>query len=89
MSNSSVPIIVGLGPISSEIVSPILGEGFKYVEDPTPADLAIAQGAIVRAAFEFNEAVFAAMPSLKVISRTGVGTELVDLKIADARGIPV
>jgi D-3-phosphoglycerate dehydrogenase / 2-oxoglutarate reductase len=29
------------------------------------------------------------MPNLKVIARTGVGTELVDLKEADARNIPV
>ena len=44
-----------MGPISSEIVSPILGSGFTYIENPTPADLAIAEGAIVRAAFEFNK----------------------------------
>ena len=78
-----------MGPISSEIVSPILGSGFTYIENPTPADLAIAEGAIVRAAFEFNKSIFDAMPNLKVVSRTGVGTELVDLDIADARGIPV
>ena len=78
-----------MGPISSEIVSPILGSGFTYIENPTPADLAVAEGAIVRAAFEFNKSVFDAMPILKVVSRTGVGTELVDLDIADARGIPV
>ena len=78
-----------MGPISSEIVSPILGSGFTYIENPTPADLAVAEGAIVRAAFEFNKSVFDAMPNLKVVSRTGVGTELVDLDIADARGIPV
>ena len=89
MSNSSIPVIVGLGPISSEIVSPILGSGFTYIENPTSADLAIAEGAIVRAAFKFNKSVFDAMPNLKVVSRTGVGTELVDLNIADARGIPV
>ena len=78
-----------MGPIASEVVSPVLGSGFTYVENPTPTDLAIAQGAIVRAAFEFNKSVFDAMPNLKVVSRTGVGTELVDLDTADARGIPV
>jgi phosphoglycerate dehydrogenase-like enzyme len=89
MSTSSIPVIVGLGPISSEIVAPILGSGFSFIENPTSADLAIAEGAIVRAAFEFNKSVFDSMPNLKVIARTGVGTELVDLAEADARNIPV
>jgi len=89
MSTSSVPIIVGLGAISSEIVAPIFGSKFTYIENPTPQDLAIAEGALVRAAFEFNKSVFESMPNLKVIARTGVGTELVDLVEADARNIPV
>jgi phosphoglycerate dehydrogenase-like enzyme len=89
MSTTSKPIIVGLGPISSEIVAPVLGSGFTYIENPTPQDLAVADGALVRAAFEFNKSVFDSMPNLKVIARTGVGTELVDLKEADARNIPV
>ena len=89
MSTTSKPIIVGLGPISSEIVAPVLGSGFTYLENPTPQDLEIAVGALVRAAFEFNKSVFDAMPNLKVIARTGVGTELIDLKEADARNIPV
>jgi phosphoglycerate dehydrogenase-like enzyme len=89
MSITSKPIIVGLGPISSEIVAPVLGSGFSYIENPTPQDLTIADGALVRAAFEFNKSVFDAMPNLKVIARTGVGTELVDLKEADTRNIPV
>jgi phosphoglycerate dehydrogenase-like enzyme len=89
MSKTSKPIIVGLGPISSEIVAPVLGSSFTYIENPTPQDLAVAEGALVRAAFEFNKSVFDSMPNLKVIARTGVGTELVDLKEADARNIPV
>jgi len=89
MSTSSIPVIVGLGPISSEIVAPILGSKFTYIENPTLQDLAVAEGAIVRAAFEFNKSVFDSMPNLKVIARTGVGTELVDLDEADARNIPV
>jgi phosphoglycerate dehydrogenase-like enzyme len=89
MSTSSAPVIVGLGPISAQIVAPVLGPGFTYIENPTPQDLEIADGALVRAAFEFNKSVFDAMPNLKVIARTGVGTELVDLTQADARNIPV
>ena len=89
MSQSSIPVIVGLGPISSEIVEPIFGSEFTYIENPTAQDLEVAQGALVRAAFEFNKSVFDAMPNLKVIARTGVGTELVDLNEADNRNIPV
>ena len=86
---SFAPIVVGLGPIARDIVAPILGLEITYIENPTVQDLAQAQGALVRAAFEFNKSVFDAMPKLKVIARTGVGTELVDLDEADARGIPV
>lgn len=89
MSTSSVPIIVGLGSISSEIVAPIFGSKFTYIESPSPQDLLVAEGALVRAAFDFNKSVFDSMPNLKVIARTGVGTELVDLDEADSRNIPV
>lgn len=82
-------MVVGLGPISAEIVGPILGSGFTFIENPTASDLQKAEGAIVRAAFEFNKSVFDSMPNLKVIARTGVGTELVDLVVADSLGIPV
>ena len=47
MSTSSNPLIVGLGPIAAEIVAPILGSGFTYIENPTPQDLAIATPAQV------------------------------------------
>ena len=89
MALNSPRVVVGLGPISSAIVAPILGSEFRYIEEPTGSDLEIAEGAIVRASFEFNKSVFDAMPKLKVIARTGVGVELVDLKIAAERNIPV
>lgn len=86
---ASPVIVVGLGSIAAEIVAPVLGSGFIYIENPTESDLQKAEGAIVRAAFEFNRSVFDSMPNLKVIARTGVGTELVDLVVADSLGIPV
>jgi D-3-phosphoglycerate dehydrogenase/(S)-sulfolactate dehydrogenase len=89
MGDNTSKIVVGLGLIAAEIVEPILGSQFKYIQDPKPEDLALAQGALVRAAFNFNKSVFDSMPNLKVIARTGVGTELVDLAEADARNIPV
>ena len=81
--------VVGLGSVASEIVQPVLGAAIKYIEAPNEQDLAQASGAIVRASFNFNNEVFAKMPNLKVIARTGVGTELVDLEIADQKKIPV
>jgi phosphoglycerate dehydrogenase-like enzyme len=82
-------IIVGLGPVESKVVQPVLGNDLKFVEQPTPSDLAVAVGAIVRAAYVIDKAAFASMPNLKVIARTGVGTDLVDLEIAERKGIPV
>lgn len=81
--------VVGLGPIDPDIVQPILGEGITFVGEPTSEDLSVAVGAIVRAAYVFDQKVLDSMPALKVIARTGVGTELVDLEAAAAREIPV
>ena len=82
-------IVVGLGPVATNIVQPVLGPAIKYIEEPTEADLSQASGAIVRANYKFDASVFEKMPKLKVIGRTGVGTDLVDLKIADDKKIPV
>lgn len=82
-------IIVGLGPVDANIVQPVLGNDFLFIEDPTQQDLENASGAIVRAAFVFDLDQFARMPKLKVIARTGVGTDLVDLEVAAEKGIPV
>ena len=81
--------VVGLGPVASDVVQPVLGSAIKYIETPNEQDLAQASGAIVRANFVFNNEVFEKMPNLKVIARTGVGTDLVDLDIADQKKIPV
>lgn len=81
--------VVGLGRIESSIVQPILGDAIEFIEDPTEADLACADGALVRAAYAMDRARIDAMPHLKVIARTGVGTDLVDVAYARTRGIPV
>lgn len=81
--------VVGLGQVDSTIVQPVLGPSIRFVENPTEADLAGASGAIVRAAYVVDDAALNSMPTLKVIARTGVGTELVDLDEATARRIPV
>lgn len=82
-------IVVGLGPVETDVVQPVLGGDIRFIESPTEAEIAEAAGAIVRAAFVFDAAQFAKMPNLKVVARTGVGTDLVDLDEAAQRSIPV
>jgi D-3-phosphoglycerate dehydrogenase len=82
-------IVVGLGPITSAVVQPILGREIRFIENPTDSDLRNADAAIVRASYVIDATIIAGMPKLKVIARTGVGTDLVDLAAAEARGIPV
>ena len=49
----------------------------------------MADAAIVRAAFTVDAAMLDRMPALKVLARTGVGTDLVDVTESARRGIPV
>lgn len=82
-------IVVALGSIDTSIVSAELGTGVTLVTDPSPADLHVAVGAIVRAHIDLDAAAIDAMPALRVIARTGVGTERVDVRHAHSKGIPV
>src|SRR5258705_7223544 len=80
---------VALGAIDPELATPFLAGGQRLVLDPTAEDLAAADAAIVRAAFTVDKAMLDRMPALKVLARTGVGTDLVDVAEAARRGIPV
>ncbi|MET7484953.1 NAD(P)-dependent oxidoreductase [Streptomyces sp. NPDC005538] len=82
-------VVVALGPVDTDTVAPVLGERVTFVTDPTPDDLAVAEGAIVRADRHVDADLLARMPRLRVIARTGVGVDLVDVATASARGIPV
>ena len=91
-SHASAParsVVVALGPVDADEVTPHLPEHVHFVPAPAPADLAVAEGAIVRAAFTLDRATLDRMPRLRVIARTGVGVERVDLDAARERGIPV
>ena len=87
--SQETPVVVGLGPVDEATVAPVLEGVARFVPDPTPDDLTHAVGAIVRAHVELDAAMFATMPALKVVARTGVGTERVDLEEAARRSIPV
>ena len=88
---TSAPIqtFVALGPVEPDLVEPFLEPHQRLVLDPTDAELAVADAAIVRAAFTVDAAMLDRMPALKVLARTGVGTDLVDVAEAARRGIPV
>ena len=83
------PVVVGLGTVDPTLVTGVLGPDVDFVPTPTDADLAVAQGAIVRADAVVDAAFLDRTPGMRVLARTGVGTDLVDLKTATARGIAV
>ncbi|MBL3685463.1 hypothetical protein D3248_00600 [Leucobacter zeae] len=89
MAGSARPVVVGLGPVHPELVVPHLPPEAVFVPEPAEADLAVAEGAIVRAAVDVDRALLDRMPRLRVLARTGVGVERVDVAAARERGIPV
>ena len=82
-------MVVGLGKVDPDLVTGVLGDGIDFVAEPTEADLAVAEGAIVRADAVVDAAFLDRTPRMRVLARTGVGTDLVDLDAATARGIAV
>ena len=83
------PVVVALGAVDPALVTDILGAGLTFVADPGADDLAIAVGAIARADAVVDAAFLDQAPQLRVLARTGVGVDLVDLAAATGRGIPV
>ncbi len=86
---ADLPVVVGLGVVDPELVTPVLGGRCRFVADPTDADLSHAQGAIARADAVVDREFLSRAPLLRVVARTGVGVERVDLEAATARGIAV
>ena len=86
---ADLPLVVGLGVVDPDLVNPVLGGHCRFVAQPTEADLAQAQGAIARADAVVDKDFLVRTPRLRVVARTGVGVEKVDLGAATARGIAV
>lgn len=89
MASDVRPTVVALGEVPPALVIGTLGGEVRFVAQPGDADLAEAQGAIVRAGVVVDEALLAAMPRLRVLARTGVGVDQVDLAAATRRGVAV
>jgi D-3-phosphoglycerate dehydrogenase / 2-oxoglutarate reductase len=86
---SDLPVVVGLGAVDPQLVNPVLWGRCRFVPEPTEQDLAQARGAIARADAFVDQQFLARAPRLRVVARTGVGVERVDLDAATARGIAV
>jgi D-3-phosphoglycerate dehydrogenase len=83
------PVVVALGAVDPALVTGALGDSVEFVAEPGPDELADAEGAIVRADAVVDAALLARAPRLRVLARTGVGVDLVDVEEATARGIAV
>jgi D-3-phosphoglycerate dehydrogenase / 2-oxoglutarate reductase len=83
------PLVVGLGEVDPALAAGALGGGVAFVARPGPEALAVAVGAIARADAVVDAALLDRAPRLRVVARTGVGVDLVDLEAATARGVAV
>jgi D-3-phosphoglycerate dehydrogenase len=86
---TDLPLVVGLGVVDPDLVNPVLRGHCRFVPAPTEQDLAHAYGAIARADALVDQQFLARTPRLRVVARTGVGVERVDLNVATTRGIAV
>ena len=84
-----LPVVVALGQVDPGLVSGVFAGHCHFVAEPAPADLAAAAGAVVRAEARVDADLLGQTPGLRVIARTGVGVDLVDVAAATARGIAV
>jgi D-3-phosphoglycerate dehydrogenase len=82
-------VVVALGDVDPRLVLGHLPPDARFVPDPGPEDLQEAAAAIVRADALVDAAMLDRMPQLRVLARTGVGVERVDVPEATRRGIAV
>ncbi len=83
------PVVVGLGDVDPDLVTAHLPLDAQFVARPGPEELLAAAGAIVRADALVDTPMLDRMPNLRVLARTGVGVERVDVAEATRRGIAV
>ncbi|MDN5916530.1 MAG: hypothetical protein L0I76_15750 [Pseudonocardia sp.] len=89
LAQAERPLVIALGEVAPALVVDVLGDHIAFEPHPGPAELARAAGAIVRADVDVDRALLDRMPAMKVLARTGVGVDRVDVAAAAARDIPV
>ena len=82
-------VVVGLGHVDPALVTDHLPAQARFVAEPDADDLRTAVGAIVRADARVDVALLDRMPNLRVLARTGVGVERVDVAESTRRRIAV
>ncbi|MDX6300958.1 MAG: D-3-phosphoglycerate dehydrogenase / 2-oxoglutarate reductase [Nocardioidaceae bacterium] len=87
--SEQLPLVIGLGVVDPGLVAETFTGRCRFAADPTDDDLREADGAIARADATIDTALLDRAPRLRVVARTGVGVERVDLRAATARGIAV
>ena len=88
-SEHPLPVVVALGPVDPALVTGVLDGHCRFIPDPGDAEFRLAAGAIVRAGARVDQALLDKAPALRVVARTGVGVDQVDVAAATARGIAV
>lgn len=83
------PLVIALGEVDPALVTGVLGADITFEPHPGGEDLARAVGAIVRADVAVDRALLDRAPALRVLARTGVGVDRVDVAAAAQRGVPV
>ena len=82
-------VVIGLGEVDPALVEPFLPDGTRFLAETDPQSLADAVGAVVRADVDVDRDLMDRMPRLRVLARTGVGVDRIDMDAATERGIPV
>ena len=89
----AAPTIVALGPVPALVEERLKTFGrlvtVGEAESWSPSLLSGAVGLVARGSSVVDEQLLASAPCLRVIGRSGVGVELVDLRAATRRKIPV
>lgn len=82
-------VIAGLGGVDYKKISHIITDEFEYIDNPEPDQLRRVDGALVRANYKIDAQALEELSHLKVLARTGVGFDLVDVDECTQREIPV
>ena len=85
--STALPVLFFDRPVSEPVAALLVGRALT--SGPDPADLADSDGAIIGATQLWNAETVAASPRLRVVSRTGIGYDNVDVGSLASVGVTV